>query len=160
VSTPGERRSYRYWRRRYASEKTNRALRLYLIAKAKLGRWDARYCAYNGVDPNVRDAVKRFLTRGYAAGLVPTSTTGGRHAPGSLHYERRAGDVGLRREEIGTPRGLRRMERFQRDEFRRGGHTELLGPINDLCVLRAHLSPLEEGTALEDQHDNHVHGGY
>jgi hypothetical protein len=49
---------------------------------------------------------KRFIVRGYAAGLVPTSTTGGQHASGSFHKQKdaagrgRAVDLGLRDEHV------------------------------------------------------------
>jgi hypothetical protein len=55
------------------------------------------------------------------------------------------------------------MERFQRAEFGRRAKThavELIGPINDQIVLAGGVSPLPEGAALEDQHDNHVHGAF
>jgi hypothetical protein len=138
------------------------ALRVYLISKARLGRWDDRYCAYWGVPTGVTGAVRRFITRGYAAGLVPTST----FRPGdtgSYHSQRRAADLGLRRGLIGTVRGLRRMRRFQAAEFRRRSRTkvlELIGPDNRRTVLRGQVAPLPEGSSLEQQHDNHVHGAF
>jgi hypothetical protein len=161
-------RMRRAWRK-YRRTGSNQAFRVYLIARAKLGIWDRRYCAYYGVDPNVSPACKRFIVRGYAAGLVPTSTTGGAHSSGSYHYQRdgagrgRGVDLGLRREHIGTPEGLRRMEAFQRAEFARfpkSGALELIGPLAGLTVLRGTSSQLAEGSALETQHDNHVHGAF
>jgi hypothetical protein len=164
---PSPRESFDYWRKRYKRERSNRTLRMYLTAKARLGRWDSRYLAYNGVASNVTAAVKAFITRGYAAGLVPTSTTGGSHAPNSLHYPRggvgHAADLGLRSEEVGTAKGRRKMEKFQAAEFKRDQRgrvrlTELIGPSNRLVILRSKTSPLAEGAALEQAHDNHVHG--
>jgi hypothetical protein len=161
-------RMRRAWRN-YRRTGSNQALRVYLISRAKLGIWDRRYCAYYSVDSNVSSSCKRFIVRGYAAGLVPTSTTGGQHAPGSFHKQKdaagrgRAVDLGLRHEHVGTAEGLRRMERFQRSEFRRfarSGAIELIGPIAGLTVLRGISTSLAEGSALETQHDNHVHGAF
>lgn len=141
----------------------NRTLAVRLRAKARLGRWDARYCAYFHVPVPSNPRVRAFITRGYAAGLVPTATTNGRHAAHSLHYLRRAADMGLRGPEVGTARGLRKMARFQKSEFRKRAkyhHTELIGPTNARCILGGRVSPLREHTTLEDAHDNHVHGGF
>lgn len=141
-----------------------RPLVIRLRAKAALGKWDRRYCEYYGVPQPTNIHVKRFITRGYALGLVPTATTNGRHAAHSLHYLHRAADMGLRKNEIGTAVGDRRRRRFQRSEYRRahrvGGYTELLGPINDNCYLNGHPVTLAEGSPLEQAHDNHVHGGF
>jgi hypothetical protein len=135
-----------------------------LRLKAKAGIWDSRYCRYYNVPLPTNIHVKRFIMRGFAAGLVVTATTNGRHAPGSLHYSRRAADLGLRSPEVGTARGRRKMEKFQAHEFARAqrvrGYTELIGPINDKIILRGNNTTLAEHTALEDAHDNHVHGGF
>lgn len=152
-----------------ASTGSNEALKTFLTLKAKAGRWDERYCLYFGADPNVEPPVKAFITRAYAAGLVPTSTTGGQHATGSFHFQKgahgggRAADVGLRRELIGTVAGLDLMQRFQRKEFERRAQTrpaELIGPVNNLIVLGGAPTALGEGTALENAHDNHVHAAF
>ena len=138
-------------------------LRRYLKEKARRGVWDVRYFAYNGVDPNVTPKLKRAAMRAYAAGLVPTSTTGGVHAPGSYHGQRdergrgRAIDIGNRRELIGTAEGRRRMIRFQHAELARGGYVEVIGPDNGAVVLRGQRTTLIEGTDLEQMHDTHVH---
>lgn len=155
----------RRFRRRYLKSRSNRALRIYLISKARLGIWDKRYCAYYGVDPNVDAGVRRFITRGYAAGLVATSTTGGQHAPGSWHYQKllgkgRAADMGVRKELLGTPEQWKRLNAFHAAEWKRRGRThpiELIGPANNLIVLKGSDTALAEGTALEQAHDNHVH---
>jgi GH25 family lysozyme M1 (1,4-beta-N-acetylmuramidase) len=155
-------------RRKWLSTGANEALRVYLVSKARLGRWDDRYCMFFGVDPQVTPEVRAYITRAYAAGLVPTSTTGGSHSPGSFHFQTiggrgRAADIGLRSELIGTAKGLERMRRFQAREFagREARHPmELIGPDNNLCVLNGVVSPLAEGSALENQHDNHVHGAF
>jgi hypothetical protein len=150
----------------YLRRPSRAALRGYLILKARSGRFDARMCAYYGVPAHGLTAwVKRLIVRGYAAGLVPTATTNGVHAPGSFHTSGRAVDLGLPVSLIGTRKGLARLQSFQRAEFAlwtRGltGATELIGPVNDLVVLRGMHAPLLEGTALENQHDNHFHGAH
>jgi hypothetical protein len=145
-------------RRRYLRTRSERALRVYLISKARLGRWDERYLLHFGVNGDVNRHVMRFFTRAFAAGLVPTS--GRRKDPGSYHYTGDAGDVGLRRELIGTAEGAARLRRFHAAEYARRGRTEpieLIGPINNKQVLRGVDARLSEGTRLEDEHDNHVH---
>lgn len=138
----------------------SRALRFYLIAKGRLGRYDKRMLAYNNVPHVSNKHVQRFIAQGYGAGLVPTATTNGKHASGSYHKLGRAADMGLRRGEIGTKKGLRKLRGFQDRQWKRGGHTELLGPINSRCILKGHRTTLAEGSALENQHDNHVHGAF
>ncbi len=149
-------------RRKYLDTRADQALRVYLISKARLGLWDERYLLHHGVNGNVNTHVRRFFTRAYAAGLVPTS---GRRAPRfagdrSHHIEGAAGDAGVRRELLGTPEQARRLHAFQRAEFERRNKTrpaELIGPDNWRNVLRGRQATLAEGTALENQHDNHVH---
>jgi lysozyme len=150
-------------RRVFLATGSNDALRVMLVCKARLGLYDERYHLFFGPPTNVTGDVKRFITRAYARGLVPTSTTNGDHAPGSFHFQNRAADIGLRTDLVGTTKGLRRMERFQRAEFRRRGKTnpiELIGPINGQVVLSGVATSLQEGQALENQHDNHVHGAF
>lgn len=156
-------RRMRRARRTYMRTHADRALRVYLVSKARLGRWDPRYCMYYGVPDDVQPKVKKFITRGYAAGLVPTSTTGGRHAPGSYHGMHRAADMGVRRDVLGTPTQTRRLRKFQQAEWNRRNRTEpieLIGPVNNLIVLRSSDTALAEGSALENQHDDHVHGAF
>lgn len=161
-------RAFRKLRRRVrAAAGSARAtlLRRYLKAKAARGAWDVRYFAYNSVDPNVTPRLKRAAIRAYADGLVPTSSTGGVHAPGSWHGQRdehgrgRAVDFGVRRELIGTAEGRERLVRFQLREHARGGRfwQEVIGPDNSAVILRGAEADLAEGSALETQHDNHVH---
>ena len=146
------------------------SLRLWLTAKARAGKFDPRMCAYYGVSPKVNADCRKAICRAYAAGLVPTSTlrTG---SGGSYHNQRDANgdgrgvDFGLRRQLVGTQRGLARMIKFQRQEHwrRRAGKIdpiELIGPDNRLIVLRGRETDLAEGTGLEQQHDNHVHEAY
>jgi len=150
-------------RARYLASPSDRGLRYYLTLKAQLGRWDARYCRYYGVPIDVNAATRRFVTRGFAAGLVVTATTNGGHAPGSYHYRRQAADLGLRSEEVGTAKGRRKLEAFQRAEYAARAANrplELLGPLNAQCVLRGSPTVLAEGAALEQQHDDHVHGAF
>jgi hypothetical protein len=145
-------------RRRFLQTGSDRALRVYLISKARLGVWDERYLLHFGVNGDVNRDIKRFFTRAFAAGLVPTS--GRRYDPGSHHHDGNAGDAGLRRELIGTPEGRARLRRFHAAEYNRRGRTrpiELIGPINDKQVLGGVDGVLPEGTPLEEQHDNHVH---
>lgn len=149
-------------RSRYLAHPGRKALRAYLVLKAKTGVWDARYCRYYAVPSSgLTPWVRAFLTRGVAAGLVPTATTNGKHSATSYHEDGRAGDLGLVESLVGTKTGRKRLERFQGAEYSRRhrlGHTELLGPVNGLCVLRGRPVTLAEGAALEDMHDDHVHG--
>lgn len=152
----------------YVRNPTGARLRAYLTLKARLGQFDKRMCGYYGVDPNVNAECKKAICRAFVAGLVPTSTTGGKHAPGSFHGQRnsqgqgRAVDFGLRKELVGTKKGYARLATFQRKEFWRRSQkkvkpAELIGPINALTVLRYQHTGLSEGSALEQAHDNHVH---
>jgi lysozyme len=157
-------RRMRRARSKYLDTRLNSALRIYLISKARLGLWDDRYLLYWGVNGNVNDRVKRFWTRAYAAGLVPTSGRRSPRFPGdnSHHIRGSAGDVGLRRELIGTAKGVARMIRFQAAELKRARRTkavelELIGPNNWDTILGGRETDLAEGTALEQQHDTHVH---
>ncbi len=55
------------------------------------------------------------------------------------------------------------MHRFQAAEFRRRRRTrvvELIGPNTRRTVLRGQVARLSEGSPLEQQHDNHVHGAF
>lgn len=150
-------------RKRYIRSHSDRALKSYLMLKSKAGIWDSRYLRYYGIPSIANKACRKFIMRGYAAGLVVTATTNGRHAPGSYHYQKRAVDLGLRRGEIGTAYGRHKMEKFQRSEFSKRGryhHRELIGPINNRIILMGRATVLAEGAALENAHDNHVHGAF
>lgn len=163
-------------RHEYIEHPTKAALRSYLLVQARRGKFDRRMFSYYGVDPNVNPGCEAAAVRAYAAGLVPTSTTGGQHAAGSYHKQRdRRGrglavDFGLPRSLVGTSKGRARLEKFQRQEHWRqrdgrgriGGHdlVELIGPNNSWVVLRDRETDLAEGTPLEQQHDNHVHEAY
>jgi len=147
---------------------TNRALIALLRAKGRRNRFDKRMLSYNHVPNDINDHVRQFIARGYGAGLVPTFTTNGQHSAGSFHKMKpgAAADLGLRKELIGTRKGHDRMVKFQRAELkafragRRDHMKELLGPDNRAAVLKGAETDLTEGTALEQQHDNHVHGAF
>lgn len=150
-------------RRAYKQHPSNARLRAYLTLKARAGVFDPRMCSFYDVDAHVNAECKKAICRAFAAGLVPTSTTGGKHAPGSYHGKRRAVDIGVRRP--GDPREGAKLLTFQRKEFwraRRGKirPVELIGPINNLTILRGSRTSLAEGAPLETLHDNHVHEAY
>ena len=159
-------------RRRLLERPTNSNLRRFLKAKARLGWWDDRYCAYYGVSPAVNRGCRRAIMRGYAAGLVPTSTkrlpvssTASFHRRRNARGEGMAVDLGLRRELVGTAAGRDRMAGFQRAELRRRrvgriAPVELNGPDNAAIVLRGAETDLAEGSPLETDHDDHVHEAY
>ena len=106
----------------------------------------------NGRPGNVNRRIKRTIRRAVNAGLHVTSTTGGRHSPGSYHYAGKAVDVS------GT---WDRMVAFQRAEYRRtrwrSGYLELFGPDNAHNLKNGRPYYLPEGTFLEGLHDSHVH---
>lgn len=144
---------------------TNEHLRWYLNAKGRLGRWDERMHLLAGSSTRVNAGVKGAIARAYARGLIPSFTLEGQHAPGSYHNE--ANGVGRAVDLNSRPgRSTNAEVNFQRREFRawqrgkRRGLTELIGPDNNAIVLRGVHSPLAEGNALENQHDNHVHIAY
>lgn len=127
---------------------------LTLQAKAKLGRWDDRML--NGHPGNVTPAVKRFIRRGVASGLVCTATTNGTHATGSYHYMRpgRAGDMAAPMTRI----GLWRMKMFYRREVKRELHD---GGTQYLELFGPGKTYIKNGRRLPGQfpgHGNHVHG--
>lgn len=101
---------------------------------------------------NIKWRVKRAIVRGANHGLYVTSTTGGRHAPNSYHYQGRAVDMG------GSWDNMARFQRSELKRFRRWRRIkELIGPDNKAIVLRGRETDLVEGTPLEQAHDNHVH---
>lgn len=146
--------------------RTAKYLEQYLRAKGRLGIYDSRMNLYHVPMHNVAPGVKRFLARGYVYGLVATATTNGTHSANSMHYSGHAGDLGVVGGLVGTREAMRRMTRFQAAEYKAWRHgsrdnmVELIGPTNNLVVLQGRHSPLAEGSALENQHDNHVHGGF
>lgn len=132
-------------------------MRAYLRHKALAGMWDKRML--NGCPDTRHTPTRRYIMRGVAAGLVTTATSNGEHAPGSFHKTGQAADMGLRPAEVGTKKGLGKLRKFQAREFRNWHrYHELLGPTNAQAVLGGYLTTLTEGSDLEQQHDNHVHG--
>ena len=130
---------------------------LSLQAKAKAGRWDNRML--NGKSGDVTPAVRRFIRRGVAAGLVCTSTTGGKHSAGSFHYQRwhgrgRAADLAAAMTRV----GIWRMKRFYRREYRRekafrgAQYAELFGPGRHYVKNGQRLGGQMPG------HSDHIHG--
>lgn len=109
---------------------------------------------FNGCPQNVTDAIKRVILHANHAGLYVTATTNGAHAPTSYHYSGRAVDVAAPM----NAAGITRMANFQRELAKEPGrYAEVFGPVNDACVKNGSRLTLAEGTALENQHDNHVH---
>ena len=102
--------------------------------------------------------LRRIILRAHEGGLVVTSTNDGSHAATSYHYRDRAVDFGLPGPLVNTSEGRDRLVRFQRALARQpGGLSELFGPDNAANVKNGRRISLAEGTALENQHDNHVH---
>jgi hypothetical protein len=124
----------------------SRSLRV--LAKARV--WNRRML--NGHPGNVTMSTRAYIRRGVAAGLVCTSTSDGQHAPTSFHYSGRAADMGLPASLVGT----------KKVSEARGPHhhAELFGPSNVWNVKNGRVISLAEGTALENLHDNHVHGAF
>jgi hypothetical protein len=115
----------------------------------------------NGHPGNITPAAKKMVVRAVRAGLIVTSTTDGKHAPGSYHYTKpgEAVDFGLPGSLVGTERGRRRLVNFQRKEARKPARfSELFGPDNRANVKNGVVISLPEGSPLETLHDNHVHG--
>lgn len=125
---------------------------------------------YDGHPGNVSRRIRYVIRRAHKAGLIVTATTDGTHARGSWHYivrgrnrRGRGVDLGLPSREVGTEYGQRKLEAFQRAEYKRarrlGFRTwlEIIGPVNGLVVLAGRPAGLTEGTVLEQAHDNHVH---
>jgi hypothetical protein len=108
----------------------------------------------NGRSGDITPAAKRFVQRAVNAGLYITSTTGGRHSPTSYHYTRPLG----RAVDVAGP--WEKMIAFQRAESanRAEEYLELFGPDNAVQVKNGQRFAFSEGEALENMHDNHVHG--
>ena len=148
--------------------------------QAKRGKYDRRMFTLHGVDPNVNPGCRAAAVRAYAAYLIPTDTLRPVGSSPSYHARRNGrgqgqgidfGNVaGKRPGERGWATGRRRLVRFQAAEHARARReagrierhdlVELIGPDNRLTILRGQETDLSEGTALETQHDNHVHEAY
>jgi lysozyme len=115
----------------------------------------------NGHPGNVTRAVRRVIIRGVNQGLVVTSTTDGGHSRTSWHFTKPGGavDFGLPAHLIGTDAGRALMVAFQGWLLAQGAsnYHELFGPDNALNVKNGVKITLPDGSALENQHDNHVH---
>lgn len=129
-----------------------------LRRKAARKQWDKRFL---GGFPDVSSRLYPYIMEAVARGLVVTSTTGGRHAPGSLHYTGRAVDIGVRPGLVGSLLAQQRLVRFQRHLHTEHGRylAELFGPSNRANRKWGKAIVLAEGTGLEQLHDNHVHIG-
>lgn len=120
---------------------------------------------------DITRAVKRVIVRGHNHGLIVTSTTDGKHAPTSFHFTepgqavdlgnklrcRRGGCVGA---VPGTVKARKLMVEFQRflvEKFGCAAFHELYGPNNRLNCRKGRRVTLDEGSALEENHDSHVH---
>src|SRR6266403_610742 len=130
--------------------------RAYLRHKARRGNWDRRFLG--GHPNNISWPVRRYIMRGVAAGLQCTSTTDGGHASGSYHYPRNCPPRYVNGAAADMAGSRRRMVAFQRAEAKHPDrYRELFGPDNAACVDNGKRMTLAEHSALEDQHDNHVH---
>jgi hypothetical protein len=107
----------------------------------------------DGHPSNVTRRVKYVIRRAHKHGLVVTSTTDGGHADFTQH------DI----DHLSPHERRRRLIDFQTSEYKRARrlgfrtYKELLGPHDGLCILQGRPVGLVNGTALENQHDNHVH---
>jgi hypothetical protein len=114
----------------------------------------AALCAFKGGLENQVSASDAFLKK----------HPNGVHAVHSWHHPDahgigHAADMGLEDRLVGTQEGLRRMVSFQHHESQDPSRfNELFGPDNFTNVKNGSHMTLAEGTALENQHDNHVHG--
>jgi len=114
----------------------------------------------NGRPGNISFACKRFVVRAVNAGLVVTSTTGGRHAKNSYHYPRRLGAWVGKGRAVDVSGPLDKVIAFQRREYvqRRRRYREMFGPDNRANAKNGAPFRMVEGSALENLHDGHVHG--
>jgi hypothetical protein len=135
--TKASRAKLRYWRR------------LLRRRQAAFQPW-----MLNGTAGNISPAAKKFVVRAVNAGLYVTSTTGGKHAPTSYHYDKPLG----RAVDVAGP--WDKMVAFQRAESARraADYLELFGPDNTVQVRNGQRFAFSEGEALENLHDTHVHG--
>jgi hypothetical protein len=111
---------------------------------------------FNGHAANVTDLIKEVIVAANKAGLFVTSTTGGGHASTSHHFPQNNADgLGHAVDLAGT---LNEMVAFQKKAAKQFPHAlELFGPANSPWIKNGQVISGVEGTALENQHDNHVH---
>lgn len=173
-----------YWLERYKRDRDDESLRKYrqsrslerksrrtilaIRSKVRASRAKLRYWRrllrrkqatfqpwmLNGRSGDITSPAKQFIVRAVNAGLYVTSTTGGRHAPTSYHYDRPLG----RAIDVAGP--WDKMVAFQRAESasRAGEYLELFGPDNGVQVKNGQRFAFSEGEPLENLHDTHVHG--
>lgn len=111
---------------------------------------------WNGCPPlNDNKFLSKVVKAGNRRGLWVTSTTGGAHSSTSWHYRRKGLDMAAAM----TADGIEKMYRFQNFVLKKwlGNLLELFGPDNDACAKNGTRITLAEGSALENQHDNHDH---
>jgi hypothetical protein len=110
----------------------------------------------SGHSGDVSLAVKRVIVRAVNRGLVVTSTRRLPRFPGdqSFHLQGRAVDVA---DKDGRRAPMVDFQRFLVRRFGCSAFLELIGPDNSLNCKNGRRMTLDEGSALEDQHDNHVH---
>lgn len=115
----------------------------------------------NGHPGNIGLALRRIIVRAHNHNLIVTATSDGHHSPTSFHYTKplaRAVDLGHR--QPGTAKARADLVAFQKfliREFGEGAFLELFGPDNAFAVKNGRRITLDEGSALETLHDNHVH---
>jgi hypothetical protein len=148
------RRAKRWRRVRYWRQARLRARAALTLQRRRARRANGfRPYMLNGRPGNISRACQLFIYRAVRSGLVVTSTTGGRHAPGSYHYPRAGKGQAV---DVAGP--YARMVAFQRAEATRSNRfNELYGPDNRANIKNGTYVTLAEGSFLEQQHDNHVH---
>lgn len=126
-----------------------------LIEKAEKEQKSKKNIDWNGHapvgGPNLRKAI-RFALNNYDVYI--TSTNGGSHTIGSLHYSNDAVDLGAN-----TQQAKDRCHKGLLKEFGAKFFTELFGPVNNCFVDNGIRYTAGEGTGNESLHDNHIHLG-
>jgi hypothetical protein len=105
----------------------------------------------DGKPGNVAPEVVGLAVLAHRFNCYVTATTNGVHAINSWHKRGRALDAGAnsRPPKVAFQRHL--YTHFASELY------ELFGPENGACVKNGRRIALPEGTALENQHDNHTH---
>lgn len=108
----------------------------------------------NGQSGDIALAVKRLIVRAVNHKLYVTSTRRRPRFNGdkSYHIQGRAVDVAAK-----TREPMVAFQKFLVDRFGCSAFLELFGPDNGLNCKNGKPVTLDEGAALENQHDNHVH---
>lgn len=125
-------------------------------ARARIKSLRAKIAAqridWGGYPPVKGRTLRKGIRIAARYGLVVTSTTGGTHAPGSYHYSGRAVDLAS-----GSSRQMVRAQQAILKEIGAASILELFGPDNAAWVKNGAQIAGAEGSALEQQHDNHIH---